>query len=165
MRGVAMQRKDAAIDHRIATQAIGGAPTESLAIILPGQCPTKWFWPLVMALVGAVDLRSNRELLAPSSRHIEVDHPPFLDPSNRIDPKIHFVSGKVTPQKWTRHLRLEYLRCLPATRKVEVPIRMFNVVDTRRQPVVMLPVEPEVEDPDRRVLSICPDRQDGVAQQ
>ncbi len=64
-----MQRKHPAIDHRVAAQTIGGTPAESFAIILPSQCPPKGLWPLVMAFVGAVDLRGDRELVVPSGRN------------------------------------------------------------------------------------------------
>src|SRR2546430_1810349 len=107
MRRVAMQRKYPAIDHRVATQTIGGTPAKSLAIILPRQCPAKGLWPLVVAFVGAVYLGGDRELVVPGGRDIEVDHAPILNPGICVDPHIHLVSRKVPPQKRTRHLRLK----------------------------------------------------------
>src|SRR6266446_4837606 len=138
MRGVVMQRKHPAIDHRVAAQTIGGTPAESFAIILPSQCPAERLWPLVMAFVGAVDLRGDRELVVPSGRHVEVDDAPILQPGICVDPKIHLVSWKVTPEKWPRHLRLQRLGGSLATGKVEVPIRPDDVSDPGAQPVAML---------------------------
>src|SRR5216683_8016934 len=74
VRGVVMQRKHPAIDHRVAAQTIGGTPAESFAIILPSQCPTKGLWPLVMAFVGAVDLRGDRKLVMPGCSDVAVDY-------------------------------------------------------------------------------------------
>jgi len=54
---------------------------------------------------------------------------------------------------------------LPAAGKVEVPIRMDDVSDVSRQPVMVLSIKAEIEDPDCRILPIGPDRQDSIAQQ
>src|SRR6516164_5148442 len=165
VRGVPMQCEHAAINHRVAAQAIGGTPTKGFAIILPRQCPAKRLRPFVVALVSAIDLRSDRELVTPRSRNIKIDHPPILNPSIGIDPQIHLVSWKMTPQKRPRHLCLERLGHPRAIGKFEVPIWTHDMAHPRRQPVAMFSIEPEIENPDRRVLPICANRQNRVAQQ
>src|SRR6516165_6675939 len=81
VRGIVVQCEHAAIDHWVSAQAVGGAPAEGFTIILPRQCPAKRLWAFVVALVSAIDLRSNRELVTPRSRDIKIDRPPNLDPS------------------------------------------------------------------------------------
>src|ERR671925_300955 len=103
MRGVVMQRKHSAIDHRVTTQTIGGTPPERFAIILPRQCPAKGLWALVMAFVGAVDLRGDREPVMPGCGGIKVDYAAILKPGISVNPQIHLVPWKVAPQKWTCH--------------------------------------------------------------
>src|SRR5271154_6766211 len=61
VRGVAAQSKNAAIDHWIAAGAIGGAPAERFTVVLPRQSQAEEFRPLVVALIGTVDLRGDRQ--------------------------------------------------------------------------------------------------------
>src|SRR5438477_5945631 len=79
MRRVAMQCEYPAVDHRIAPQTIGGAPAESLPIILPRQCPAERLRPLIVSLVGAIDLGSDRQPVATCCAHVKIDHPPVLN--------------------------------------------------------------------------------------
>src|SRR5205823_10786037 len=97
MRRVAMQCEYSAVDHRIAPQTIGGAPAESLPIILPRQCPAERLRPLIVALVGAIDLGSDRQPVATCCAHVKIDHPPVLKPGIGIYPEIDLIPRKISP--------------------------------------------------------------------
>ena len=128
-----MQREDPAIDHRIAAEAIGDPPAEGLAIVFPRQVPAEGLGPLVMSFIGAVDLGGDRQLVPPGGRHVKIDRPPVLQPSIRIDPKIHLIAREMTRQKRPRHLRLQGLRCPLAIGEIEIPARPHNMVDPPRR--------------------------------
>src|SRR3954470_22213159 len=145
MRCVAMQCEYSAVDHWVAPKPICGAPAERFAIILPRQGPAERLRPLVMALVGAVDLGRDRQLVVARCADIKIDYPPILKPGVRIDPQIGLITRKVAPQKGARHLRLERVWGVHAAGKIEIPSRPHDVVDPRGQPVALFPVEPKVE--------------------
>ena len=67
MRGVVMQRKNPAIDHGVAAEAVSHAPAERLAIAFPAERPAKDFGPLVVALISAIDLRVIASLSRPAA--------------------------------------------------------------------------------------------------
>src|SRR4051794_2174794 len=53
--------EDTKIPHRVAAEPVGGTPAERLAVVLPDQGPAEQLRALVVALIGAVDLRHDRQ--------------------------------------------------------------------------------------------------------
>ena len=153
MRRVVVQRENAAIDHRVAAEPVGDAPSESLAVILPGQGPAEQLRPLVVALVGAVDLGGDGQLVASGGGDIELDRPPVLQPGVRIDPQIHLVAGEMAPQERAGELGLAGFRGALAVRESRDPSRANEVPDPGRQPLALIVREPEIEDADRHVVA------------
>ena len=67
MRGIVMERKDPAIDDWVATEPVRHAPAERLAIAFPGKGPAEKLGPLVMALIGTIDLGVIASLSCPAA--------------------------------------------------------------------------------------------------
>src|SRR5271169_2407227 len=110
VRGVAAQGKNAAIDHWIAAETVGGTPAECLPVVLPRQSPAEQFRSLVVALIGTVDLRGDRQLAGPRGAGIQLDPPPVLQPGICVDPEVSLVAREVARQEGPRELRLERFR-------------------------------------------------------
>src|SRR6266478_5429158 len=68
-------------------------------------------------------------------------------------------------QERSRKLSLTRFRCALAVRKVEVPSGLDQMADPWHQPFSVLRSEPEIEDPDRYVSMLRPDRQHSIAEQ
>src|SRR5580704_6614938 len=97
-----MERKNPTIDDWIAAKPISDAPAERLAIAFPTERPTKEFGSLVVTLIGAIDLGSDRELVGPRRCEVELDDAPVLDPRIRVDPQISLVAGEMAAQERSR---------------------------------------------------------------
>ena len=151
MRGVAMQREDAAINHRIAAEPVGDAPAERLTVILPRQGPAEQLWPLVVALVGAIDFRGDGELVRPGSGEVQLDRTPILQPGIGVDPQIGLIAGEVARQKRPRELRLAHLRGAVAVREIDVPAGVNQMRDPLGEPFPLFRLEPDIENPDCRI--------------
>src|SRR4051812_48672052 len=134
MRRLAVQREDAAIDHRVAPEPVRGAPAERLAVILPGQIPAEQLRALVVALIGAVYLRDDRQPVTSSRGAIKLDRAPILQPGVRVDPEVRLVAREVPRQKRPRHLRLECFRRAVAAREIDVPFRANKMRDAGGKP-------------------------------
>src|SRR5215472_1715020 len=154
MRGVAMKRKNPTVHDRVAAKPFCRAPAESLAIAFPAQRPAEKLGPLIVALIGAIDLGRNRDLIPPGRRDVELHSAPVLQPRIRVDPQISLVTGKMASQKGSRELCLARLGSVLAARKVDVPIGANQVANPLGQPNPLLRHEPEIEDTDRRVAAM-----------
>ncbi len=165
MRSVAAQRKDAAIDHRVASQPVGNAPTERLAVIFPRQGQAKQFRALVVALIGAVDLRDDGELAAARSRDVKLDDTPVLHPCVGIDPQIRLVAGKVARQKRAGELCFADLGSACPARKIDIPAGTHEVGYPLGEPLTLARIETDIENADRDLAALLANRQHHVAQQ
>ena len=123
MRRLGVQCEDAAIDHRVAAEPVGDPPAEGGAVALPGQGPAERFRPLVVALIGAVDLRGDRQPVAPGRGAIQLDDPPVLQPGVGVEPEIHPVSREILRQKGPGELGLQHIRRALAAGEGDVPVR------------------------------------------
>src|SRR5262249_44311040 len=86
MRGIAMESKDPAVYDRVAAKPVSHAPTKGLTIAFPSESAAEELGSLVMTLIGAVDLRGDRNPIVAGGREVEFDGTPVLQPSIGVDP-------------------------------------------------------------------------------
>src|SRR5262249_12035400 len=138
VRRVAVERKDPAIDHRVAAEPVRRPPTKRAAVVFPRQRQAEEFWPLVMALVGAVDLRGDRQTGRPGRGAVQVDDAQIRDQSVGVEPQIYRVAGEMTRQKRARDLRLECLGSALVTGEIDIPARLCDASGALGQPAALV---------------------------